>query len=76
MSRVPSERNAFTVRLSTPMHDLVAEEARHCGISASQFVREALLLRLGWARARRGEPMIPVEDQRTVRRLLEDITPE
>lgn len=64
---------ALTVRLSEPMHQLVVEEAELAGVSANQFIREATLLRVGWGRGRRGEPLIPLDDLRTVRRLLEQL---
>lgn len=61
---------AITVRLSPTMHELLIEEARLEEVSASQFVREAVLLRCAWRRGRRDEPLMPFDDARTVRRVL------
>jgi hypothetical protein len=57
---------------------MVAREAELDGVSASQFVREAVLLRCAYRRGRRQEPPLPIDDPRTVRRVLEElgITPQ
>jgi hypothetical protein len=57
------------------MHEILAHEAALDGISASQFVREALLMRCMWRRGRRDEPVLPSDDARTVRRVLEQLRP-
>ena len=64
---------ALTVRLAAPIHELVTEEADRDGISVSQFIREAVLVRCVWRRGRRGEPIIPIDDARALRRLLQDL---
>lgn len=64
----------LTVRLSRSTHQLLTEEASHDGISAAQFVRDAVLVRCVWRRAQRGDPVVPLDDVRTVKRVMEQLS--
>src|SRR5947207_110772 len=50
----PVAMRKTTIRLSSRVYQMIAEEARHEGVSTSQFIREAAFGRAWYHRGRRG----------------------
>lgn len=63
--------HAMTLRLSKRLHRMVVEVAKDEGVTQSQFVREAILIRLTYMRAL-ADPDATISIERTVRELWKE----